>query len=431
LRPDPYRTLGLPASAPIEEVKRAYRNLAKRYHPDAGGDEATARFLAIQAAYEAILGGGGRGGALGRPAAPWEADAGRARATRETYRRSGRGSRATGWGRSASPDGAAGGPSAGTSGGASNGQGPGTWWAAGPDRTRRSRSRPAAGRGADGAPGTNGASGPARGARPASGSGSAPGSTSPGSGPTSGAGGGRSRRRSPTRRKATLTSTSYDEAGQGPFEPDWQGGSWYGTSSGTYWTLNPREYADPRKHGPEYQARARRGHSEPSVRRSARPAGATTPETVRGDPSNGPAGSSGTPRGRPAGPRRSTAEPDPGADAFRPTVDGHPPTRAPVEGSAGPRPVHPRPPEPAGPRGSSSDEGRHPIGARPGTPSGGASPVTIGLAAGAVALVPSAVLLLGAGPTAAPATVMMALALPLATAVGAGIVTLVVERDHR
>jgi hypothetical protein len=27
---------------------------------------------------------------------------------------------------------------------------------------------------------------------------------------------------------------------------------------GTYWTLNPREYADPRKHGPDYAARARR-----------------------------------------------------------------------------------------------------------------------------------------------------------------------------
>jgi len=43
-----------------------------------------------------------------------------------------------------------------------------------------------------------------------------------------------------------------------PFEPDWSGGTWYGASSGTYWTLNPKEYADPRKHGPEYQRRARR-----------------------------------------------------------------------------------------------------------------------------------------------------------------------------
>ena len=55
-----------------------------------------------------------------------------------------------------------------------------------------------------------------------------------------------------------MGSTSYDGADSEPFEPDWGGASWYGTTSGTYWTLNPKEYADPRKHGPEYQRRARR-----------------------------------------------------------------------------------------------------------------------------------------------------------------------------
>jgi len=59
-------------------------------------------------------------------------------------------------------------------------------------------------------------------------------------------------------KRATLGSTSYDGADQEPFDPDWSGATWYGTTSGTYWTLNPKEYADPRKHGPEYQARARR-----------------------------------------------------------------------------------------------------------------------------------------------------------------------------
>ena len=63
---------------------------------------------------------------------------------------------------------------------------------------------------------------------------------------------------SATRSKATLGSTSYDGADASQFEPDWGGASWYGTTSGTYWTINPKEYADPRKHGPEYQARARR-----------------------------------------------------------------------------------------------------------------------------------------------------------------------------
>ena len=43
----------------------------------------------------------------------------------------------------------------------------------------------------------------------------------------------RAGRRSGTRRKATLTSTSYDEAAHEPFEPGWEGGSWYGPSSGT------------------------------------------------------------------------------------------------------------------------------------------------------------------------------------------------------
>lgn len=67
------------------------------------------------------------------------------------------------------------------------------------------------------------------------------------------AAGGGTRRRST--RKATFGSTTYDEA-HDPSDPTWQGAAWYGQSSGEYWTVNPREYADPRKHGPEYQARA-------------------------------------------------------------------------------------------------------------------------------------------------------------------------------
>src|SRR5439155_26582406 len=58
--------------------------------------------------------------------------------------------------------------------------------------------------------------------------------------------------------KAGPGSTSYEGADKEPFEPGWSGATWYGASSGTYWTINPKEYADPRKHGPEYQARARR-----------------------------------------------------------------------------------------------------------------------------------------------------------------------------
>lgn len=54
-----------------------------------------------------------------------------------------------------------------------------------------------------------------------------------------------------------MGSTSYDEA-RDTSDATWSGASWYGPSSGEYWIVNPREYADPRKHGPEYQQRARR-----------------------------------------------------------------------------------------------------------------------------------------------------------------------------
>ena len=45
-----YDVLGVPASAPPDTVKEAYRSLAKRYHPDMHGDPAM--FRRIQAAYE-------------------------------------------------------------------------------------------------------------------------------------------------------------------------------------------------------------------------------------------------------------------------------------------------------------------------------------------------------------------------------------------
>lgn len=184
---DPYRTLGLSRGASLAEVRKAYRRLAKVNHPDAAGEAALPRFLAIQAAYDQIV-GPGSANAMGRPKAstrrPWDADPARADATRRAY--GGRARRA--------PTGEPRRP-----GSASGGQGP-------------------------------------NGGRP----GSPPGGVS----------------RDPN--KATPGSTTYDGADVEPFEPDWGGASWYGTTTGTYWTLNPKEYADPRKHGPEYQARARR-----------------------------------------------------------------------------------------------------------------------------------------------------------------------------
>jgi curved DNA-binding protein CbpA len=221
--PDPYRVLGLPRGATLDEVKRAYRRLAKANHPDAAGATALPRFLAIQAAYEQIA-GGPAAGARDRdgPAArrrPSAADADRTDATRRAYGGRARDSRAGGTrpGGTARPGGSA-----------RSGEG------AAPDP--HGPSRPGAARPA-------GPGGPSR-TRPAD----------PGTPPPSG---GQPGTRA-TRGKATLGSTSYDGADAGPFEPDWGGASWYGTTSGTYWTINPKEYADPRKHGPEYQARARR-----------------------------------------------------------------------------------------------------------------------------------------------------------------------------
>ena len=53
---DPYAVLGLTPDATDEEVKQAYRKLAKKYHPDANpGDEAAARKMQeINAAYDQI-----------------------------------------------------------------------------------------------------------------------------------------------------------------------------------------------------------------------------------------------------------------------------------------------------------------------------------------------------------------------------------------
>jgi curved DNA-binding protein CbpA len=213
IEPDPYRVLGLARGASADEIRRAYRRLVKENHPDSAGEKALPRFLAIQAAYETLAGGpsirpvGGRAATRPVPRNPWRADPDRARTTRETSARPGRTGRPASAGPSAKAS--SGGPSpngsTGTAGGSSRrgGEGGGS-----SQRPAGDRPRP------DG------------------------------------------RKRAPN--KATLGSTSYDAAGDEPFEPEWSGGTWYGASSGTYWTLNPKEYADPRKHGPEYQRRAQR-----------------------------------------------------------------------------------------------------------------------------------------------------------------------------
>ncbi|MCL7488973.1 MAG: J domain-containing protein [Desulfobulbaceae bacterium] len=54
---DHFAILGLPENATIEETKKAYRQLSRRYHPDAAGNDpaATQRFMEISGAYHAIM----------------------------------------------------------------------------------------------------------------------------------------------------------------------------------------------------------------------------------------------------------------------------------------------------------------------------------------------------------------------------------------
>lgn len=50
--PDYYKTLGVPRDASTDEIKKAFRKLARTHHPDAGGDEA--KFKEINEAYEVL-----------------------------------------------------------------------------------------------------------------------------------------------------------------------------------------------------------------------------------------------------------------------------------------------------------------------------------------------------------------------------------------
>ncbi len=251
---DPYRVLGVAHDATEAEIKRAYRALAKRHHPDAG-QGSIARFLEIQAAYESLV--GGVAGATAGSTRP-------ARAPRRPAQPGGQAGRSSGPG---APGAGRRGPGQGADwasrprGGSARRPPAGAPGSGGASGAGAARAGDPTGRSKPGEPGTPGAGAP--GSRP--GSGDPAGRSKPGDGPRGRppAGDGPRSRRAANRRRATLGSTSYD--GAEVFEPDWGGATWYGPTSGTYWTVNPKEYADPRKHGPEYQARARRGRGGPAA----------------------------------------------------------------------------------------------------------------------------------------------------------------------
>lgn len=55
---DPYKILGIAPQATASEIRKAYRTLVKKYHPDKNkSEDAATRFLAIQEAYEQIING--------------------------------------------------------------------------------------------------------------------------------------------------------------------------------------------------------------------------------------------------------------------------------------------------------------------------------------------------------------------------------------
>lgn len=62
---NPYEVLGVPTDATPEQIARAFRDLARRHHPDAGGDHDA--FARLRAAYETLAGAPGH---TARPNAP-------------------------------------------------------------------------------------------------------------------------------------------------------------------------------------------------------------------------------------------------------------------------------------------------------------------------------------------------------------------------
>lgn len=71
---DPYQTLGISKTATDDEVKKAYRELSRKYHPDANANNplrelAEEKFKEVQAAYSQIMDEREHGAAYGQSSA--------------------------------------------------------------------------------------------------------------------------------------------------------------------------------------------------------------------------------------------------------------------------------------------------------------------------------------------------------------------------
>lgn len=71
---DPYQTLGISRNATDDEVKKAYRELSRKYHPDANANNplrelAEEKFKEVQAAYSQIMDERENGGVYGQSSA--------------------------------------------------------------------------------------------------------------------------------------------------------------------------------------------------------------------------------------------------------------------------------------------------------------------------------------------------------------------------
>ena len=76
---DYYDVLGVSPDAGAEEIKRAYRQLARRYHPDISGDDRGAAFKELARAYDVLRDPSRRrhyDAQLSQPAAPRRRDRG-------------------------------------------------------------------------------------------------------------------------------------------------------------------------------------------------------------------------------------------------------------------------------------------------------------------------------------------------------------------